>query len=453
MSNLLGSLRNAAGAMRVFERSMAVVQSNVTNASTPGYVRQRHMVTAMPFDLPRGLVGGVASAGMLSSRSTFAEQSVWRQSNLVGAANEQASHLGRLEPVFTIDPTQGVSGAISRFFQSASALAVTPNDGGARQQFLQQANRVASAFHYTSSGLNDAMASAASSIQAQLNDIHSIAGRLQQLNGQFKQDYRAQQDAGLDAQVHQLLEQLSEKIDFTMLRAEDGSVTILAGGQTPLVIGERLYPLTAVPGGDGVQLLDYEGRDITGSITSGRLASLVELRNRILPGYEQSLNTLAAAFADQVNQVLANGVDQNGIVPVTGLFSYDPIAGAARTLQAGGVTAAELALASPSAPGGNANALALAALEQLPVVGGATFAQAYGTLAGRVGRDLSTAREETDVQTQLWAQAREIRDEMSRVNLDEEAVVLMEFQRAYQATAKVIQAVDEMMDTLMSLKR
>ena len=87
------------------------------------------------------------------------------------------------------------------------------------------------------------------------------------------------------------------------------------------------------------------------------------------------------------------------------------------------------------------------------MVGGATFAQAYGTLAGRVGRDLSTAREETDVQTQLWAQAREIRDEMSRVNLDEEAVVLMEFQRAYQATAKVIQAVDEMMDTLMSLKR
>jgi flagellar hook-associated protein 1 len=453
MSNLLGSLLNAAGAMRVMERSMAVVQANVTNASTPGYAKQRHLLTALPFDLSRGLVGGVASGGVIGARSQFAEQSVWRQTHLAGAADERAAHLSRLEPVFTIDPTQGVSGAMSRFFQTASALAVTPNDGGAREQLLQQAARVASAFHYTAAGLREAMSNAAHGVQAQLNEIHAIADQIRQLNAQFKQDYRAQSDAGLDARLHKLLEDLGEKIDFTMLRAEDGSVTILAGGQTPLVIGERVYQLNSGPGGAGVQVLDSEGRDITTQLKGGRIAALLELRNQLLPGYEQSLNHLAAAFATEVNQVLASGVDLNGNPPSAALFSFDPAGGAARTIQAGGVTAAELALASPTAPGGNANALALAALEQQRLVDGATFAQVFGTLAGRLGRDIANAREEASVQTQLWAQAREIRDELSRVNLDEEAILLMQFQRAYQATAKVIQAADEMMDILMSLKR
>lgn len=453
MSGLLGSLRNAAGAMRVMERSMSVVQSNVTNASTPGYARQRQSMAALPFDLDRGLVGGVASAGTSGSRSPYAERTVWRQQHLAGAADERAMQLARLEPVFSIDPAQGVGGALTRFFQAASALSVTPNDTSAREHLLQQADRVAGAFQHTSAGLSETLASTDRGIQGQLNDIHAIADQIQQLNLQFKQDYRAQSDAGLDAQLHQLLESLAGKVDYTMLRASDGSVTVLAGGQTPLVIGERVYRLSAEPGGSGIQLLDYDGNDITTQLNGGRLASLLELRNQTLPGYQQGLDRLAQRFAEEVNAVLANGVDMNGNPPAQGLFSFDLAAGAARTLRAGGVTAAELALAGASAPGGNANALALAALDQQRLVDGATFAQSYGALAGRLGRDLNGAREASDVQNQLSAQAREIRDELSRVNLDEEAIVLMELQRSYQATARIVTAVDEMMETLMGIVR
>lgn len=453
MSNLLGSLRNAAGAMRVIERGMAVVQSNVANASTPGYARQRQVLTAMAFDLDRGLVGGVASGGTLDGRSLYAEQSVRRQAHSVGAAEERAAHLGRLEPVFGIDGAQGLSGALNRFFQAASALGVTPNDDAARQHLLSQAGMVAAAFQHTSAGLADAMAAADRGIQANLNDLNSLAERLRQLNHHFKQDFRAQDDAGLDAQLTNLLEELAEVTDFTALRAEDGSVSIFVGGQTPLVIGERLYPITTAPSASGAALFDYEGHDITAQVSGGRLASLAALRNQLLPGYQQSLDRLAERFATEVNATLAAGVDQSGNPPAVDLFSFDATAGAARTLQITAITAAELALASPAAPGGNGNALALANLEQQRLVDGATFAQAYGALAGLIGRDLSTARDEAQIQRQLWAQARELRDEVSSVNLDEEAIALMEFQRAYQATAKVVQAVDRMMDDLMSLMR
>lgn len=453
MSGLLGSLRNAAGAMRVLERGMAVVQSNVTNASTPGYARQRLLTSSLPFDLDRGLVGGVASAGTQSARSPHAEQSVRRLASFSGSADQRSVQLASLEPVFGIDGAQGIGGALTRFFQAASALTVTPNDGSAREHLLEQASRAASAFQHTSAGLGEAMASVDRGIQAQLNDIHAIAARLQQMNTQFKQDYRAQDDAGLDAELTSLLENLAGKVDYTLLRAEDGSVSVLVGGQTPLVIGERLYPLSTVPSpGGAVALVDHDGRDITAQLAGGGLAALLDLRNKVYPGYQQSLDRLAERFATEVNATLAAGVDQQGNVPATGLFTFDP-AGAARTLRTTGLAAAELALASPAAPGGNGNALALAGLEQQRVVDGVTFAQAYGNLAARMGRDLNTARDEAGVQRQLFAQAREMRDELSRVNLDEEAIALMEFQRAYQATARIVQTVDEMLDTMMAIFR
>lgn len=453
MSNLLGALRNAAGAMRVVERGMAVVQSNVTNASTPGYARQRQVLTAMPSDLDQGLVGGVASGGTQGSRNLYAEQGVRRQAHLVGAADERAAYLSRLEPAFSIDGTQGIGGALSRFFQAASALAVTPNDGAARQHLLSQAAVVAGAFQHASSGLTSSVAAVDGGVQANLNELHSLGARLQQLNRQFKQDFRAQDDPGMDAQLTSMLEELAGIADFTMLRAEDGSVSIFVGGQTPLVIGERLYSISAVPAAGGIALLDHEGRDITGQITGGRIAALLELRNTLLPGYRQNLDRLAEGLASEVNATLAAGVDLNGNAPTVDLFAFDAGAGAARTLQVTGITAAQLAMASPAAPGGNANALALAGLEQRGLVDGSTFAQAYGALAGRVGRDLSSARDESSIQRHLAAQARELRDEVSRVNLDEEAIALMEFQRAYQATAKLVQTVDEMMETVMGLIR
>lgn len=453
MSNLLGSLRNAAGAMRVVERGMAVVQANVTNASTPGYARQRQVLTAMPADLDRGLVGGVASGGTLGSRNLHAEQSVRRQAHLVGAAGERAAHLSRLEPVFSIDGKQGVGGAISRFFQAASALAVTPNDGAARQHLLSQAGTVAAAFQHASSGLANSMAAVDGGVQANLNELHALGARLQQLNRQFKQDFRAQDDAGMDAQLTSMLEELAAIADFTVLRAEDGSVSIFVGGQTPLVIGERLFNIGAVPATGGTALLDHEGRDITGQITGGRIAALLELRNTLLPGYQQSLDHLAERFAGEVNATLASGADLSGNPPAVDLFAFDVSAGAARSLHVTGITTAQLAMASPAAPGGNANALALAGLEQRGLVGGATFAQTYGALAGRVGRDLTSANDEAAIQRSLSAQARELRDAVSRVNLDEEAIALIEFQRSYQATARLVQTVDEMLQTVLWLIR
>src|SRR5947199_9524816 len=129
---------------------------------------------------------------------------------------------------------------------------------------------------------------------------------------------------------------------------------------------------------------------------------------------------------------------------------YSPTPNIAATLAAAPLTTTELAAALPSAPGGNGNALALAGLETAPTINGLTFAGFYGKLAAGIGRDVSDAVDNRTVQKQLLAQARALRSESSGVSLDEEAIRLVEYQRAYQATAKLVAALDELTRTTIN---
>jgi len=104
-------------------------------------------------------------------------------------------------------------------------------------------------------------------------------------------------------------------------------------------------------------------------------------------------------------------------------------------------------------PGGNAVGLELEGLFRGKNIDGVTFSQYYGNMAAGVGRALSGARESLGAQEQLVSQASGVRDEIQKVSLDEEAIVLMEFQRAYQAMAHLIQTLDEITETTINMIR
>ncbi|MBI5281833.1 MAG: flagellar hook-associated protein FlgK [Candidatus Solibacter usitatus] len=453
MGNLLVSLRNAAGAMRVFERGMAVVQGNVTNVSTPGYAKQRQILQSMRFDLEVGLPGGVASGGTLDSRSEFAEAGVRRSLGFLGEAEERAQHLQGLEPVFALDENSGLSRAMNRMFQAFSALAVAPNDSAGRRVALDRAGDLARSFRAVSQGVAEGLRSAERGVVEQVERINGLVGQVVEVNRQFQSDFRAQGDAGLQARMNDLLEQLSEVADFTVLRQEDGTATLYLGGQTLLAIGARQYELKADTSGQQAMVLDAGGLDVAGQVSRGRLHAVVGLRNEVIPAHQAELDGLAAALADRVNTLLGGGVDMSGQPPVQALFRYDAALGAARTLEVNDLAPAELALASPASPGGNAVALELAGLSQEKTAGGVTFSEYFGNIAAALGRQVAGAQETAGTHRQLAAQARQLREDAQKVNLDEEAIALIEFQRSYQASARLVQTLNEMTDTVLNMLR
>jgi flagellar hook-associated protein 1 FlgK len=451
MPSLLASLNAAAGSMRTFERALATVQNNVSNASTPGYARQQADLVAQAFHLELELPGGVAVSDLVSARDEQAERAVRRQSSRHGRLAQLAASLAQIEPILDIGEGSGVAGALDRLFRAFSQLSVTPNDMPARNNVIGRAGDVAAAFRRTAASLLETRDQANRELRAVVEQINRLAHTIRDINVEIRSDRRKLNDAGLDARLNAALEELSELVDFEALRADDGSVTVFIGGQGPLVMGASAYELQADFSGAQTAILDHTGQTVTGLVREGRLAGLLEVVNQTIPAHLASLNQLAQTLADRINSILAAGVDLNGQPPAVNLFTYNPAAGAAYTLAVTAITGDQIAAAYPSAPGGNENALDLAALANSIEINGTSFTGFYGWISSQAGQALASARAGAQAQSSLVVQARNLRAEVSGVNLDEEAAAMIQYQRAYQAAAKLIAVLDELTQATLAI--
>jgi flagellar hook-associated protein 1 FlgK len=447
---LFSSLVISAEALRVFEKALTVTQNNVSNADTAGYARQRATFEAMSLDTDVGLPGGVRSGPVQSARNQYAEQAVRRQTSRNAELEQRQADLEGLEPLYDASGEAGIPGALNQLFQGFLAWSAAPNDAVARNTVIERARDVAAGFVETAQGLAQSTLAADQQIRNSVDAINNLARMLKDLNTQQRQDFRAASDPAVDTQVNNTLEQLAEYVDFTTVKQADGSLTVLLGGQTALVVGDRQYEVSADISSAQAVLRDSENRDVTGQVSGGRLGALLETRNTTIPSYSADLNRLAAGLADRVNAILAAGVDSNGW-PGAALFAYNSTDDAAATLSVTSILPEELAAATADAPGGNGNALQLARLADSPEIDGASFMEYYGTLAGQVGRALETTRENQQTQQQLLLQTQAFRQETSGVSLDEEAALLVEFQRSYQASARLVSILSGLTEEIINL--
>lgn len=475
MSNIFATLRTTGDILKVYERCLQVTQNNITNASTPGYARREITTIALPFGTEPGSVGGAKAGPVTSARSAFAERVVRRQTELLGRSKAETELLAGIEAAFPINGDAGVAGALNRLLQSFSSWSLTPNDPNARQAVLDEAQGLAHAFADTAAQLSEAARLAEVQLRDTVREINELAGVLRDANEEIRSGART--DAGVDARIHATLEALSELVDFTAVQQQDGTYMVLAGGMAPLVIGDRQYEITmsfghpedpAYPEGPlSVRLLDSGGADITARITGGKLAGALDVRNNVLAGLigdgsqPGDLNRLAVAVAERVNGLLLSGWTADGFPPGEDLFHYDAYnhTAAARHFSVNpAFTPDMLAAIDPGPPyvsNGIALKLAGLAVPQDPAdtVDGVGFIAFYAGMAGRVGRQSAEAQQTSMLQAEAVAQARGMRSEASGVSLDQEAVLLMAYQRAYQAAANMIAVLNEMTGIAVNLLR
>ena len=172
------------------------------------------------------------------------------------------------------------------------------------------------------------------------------------------------------------------------------------------------------------------------------------------------LNVLAQSFANRVNTIFAEGRPH----PLTDhhIFVHDegkPVSVAHTLRLKDGLSAADLDASDPSSTPAvvNGKPLRLAALARPnhddDRLNGLSYVSWFGKVSAQAGRELAEAREESDSRSLMAAQARSLRDKISGVSLDEEAVRLVEYQRAYQANARIVTVLDEMMQITVNLGR
>ena len=472
MGSLFANLNSSANALAAFQRSLEVAQNNVSNASTAGYAKQLPTLNALPFNLQSGLLGGVQSGAPQSTRDEFLEQGVRYQTGLLGNYQAQAQALSGLEPIFDVTGQTGILGSLNSLMQSFSNWSANPDSAAARQDVLAKAQDLGASFQQTMSVLSSATDSIDSKISSTVSEINSLAAQVLAYNQ--RQAAGGAADAGLDAHLHDTLESLSSDAGITARFESDGSITLLLGGQSPLVIGQRQYAISAENFDTGVpvnanarptaHIVDANGQDVTAHVTSGTLAGLLAVRNTVLPGLQGdsqqagAINLIAKKLADRVNQLLAAGHDPGG-QPGVALFNYDGSSAVmtARSLTVNpNITTNTLAALDPGPPQvANGIAMALAGLGQsragTDTINGQSIQDFLNGQTQILGQQSASAAANQSVAQQAVTQAQALRAQVSGVSLDEEAVRVMELQRGYQSMSKMISVINGLADTLMQM--
>ncbi len=450
MGSILSALQNSTGALATYARAFDVIQNNITNANTPGYATQTQDIVALPFQPDGGPAGGVLPGPLLSSRNSFLERAVQSAQQDVGNADERATDLGQVEPLFGTNGTYGLPDSLNSFFSAFSQLAVSPSDPVLRQGVITQAGNVAQQFNQLAAGIGTTAANVNQATRDTVTKINNLASQIADINAHNLANAGSGPDPGLDAQLYKDLEDASTSANVTVIKASDGTFNLYLGTQTPLVVGTQADSITASFTGSGTKIVDSAGNDVTSSVQGGALAAQLQLANTTLPGYQAQLNTLASGFADAINQQLSQGVDQNGNTPTVNLFSYTPPNSAAN-LSVTNITPDQIAAASASAPGGGGNAQAITNLANAGIIGGVSFTQAFGDLAAQVGRDVQNAKIDQSRYSDVLSQAQSQRAAVSGVNLNAEAAKLLQFQQAYQAVGKLVSVLDSLSQTVLQM--
>lgn len=164
-----------------------------------------------------------------------------------------------------------------------------------------------------------------------------------------------------------------------------------------------------------------------------------------------SLDTLAYNFANAVNTAHRSGYDLNGNTGTNLFVAPTAVAGAALNLQVAITQPSQVAASSDTSTGGNGNVTKLLAVADTAIAGGETASQYYASLVFQAGSMVSQATAQQTASQAVLTQLQNQRSALSGVSLDEEATNLIQYQRAFQAAARVVNTIDECLQSALQM--
>src|SRR4051794_2629162 len=411
------------------QRALDVTAHNISNASTEGYSRQQAVLSAAaPL-----VVDGVTRTGMMSMvgagvsvesfsrvRDAFADLQYRAQNQALGQHETTAEMLGTAELSLSEPSDQGINQVLAKFWSSWDDLSNHPDSPATRQALVNQATLLADRIKSLSSDLNGVRTEANAQyglLTGPSGDVQSLGTEIASLNDAIvKAKQQGAEPNDLYDRRDLALDRLSKLAQISVTDLGSGSIQVNFGdAAAPLVNGTTVtWPqaLTA-PGGQLGALLKLADTGPGGTIT----------------GYLADLDAMAGQLISSVNAAhtapFFSGTDASNIA----------VAVTASTLRAGPPL---------SAAGDNTVALQVAKLR------GGLADNAYANLVARIGGDVRTANQQQATTQALVTAAGDRRQSASGVSMDEEMTNMVRFQRGYQASARAMSTMDEMLDVLIN---
>lgn len=457
MSNLWTSLSSAGRALEAQRFGLDIAGQNIANVNTPGYTRRTVDLAAVAPQEAHSAGGGVDAVRLRSFRDELIERRLRQEQPAVSREAAVADLLAVIE-VALGSAGQSIDARLSGFFDAFSRLADDPLSGPARQEVIVEARGLGDALRAVARALGDAARDADLRIRRGIEEVNALATRIARANQQVMGiGETAPQALHLRDDATEAIRQLSEMLDVSTIQRPDGAADVTFGNGRPLVIGGTAYAITTPSQPpSGYAPVQTGDTDATGEIAGGSLGGWVRVRDVLVPDYLTRLDQIAYELSQRVNAVHDAGFDATGVDAGNFFTPIASVAGAASLLVVDPTISADvkrLAAAGVAALGDNQAARSMAALRDVKALDGAsaTLLDGWANLVYRVGRDAKTAQDEHRGRGEVLGQLESLRDAVSGVSLDEEAVTMLKFQRAYEANARFFRAIDDTLATLLDL--
>lgn len=452
MSTISGIANIALGALTAYTSAISTTSTNIANSETTGYTRREVVLESTG--------SSVSAATVKRIYNSFVTEQLRSATTDLGKWEAEDEIISYVENVFTDTDSTGLSTALSNFWNAWSDVATDPSDSTARTVLAGYATTLATTLNNMSSDLSDIQSDIDGYFVETVDSTNELVQEIADLN----QKISAATAAGIDTSTYrdsldEKVKSLSELIDINTTTNSTGQVSISLSDGKMLVEGTTTWSLStqtnATTGMQDITWVDQSGSStvITDDITNGKLGGYLEVRDDLIPSYQEQLDLLASTIITQVNSLQTSGYDLNGDAGVaffTGTSASDIEVNSEITDDPSLIAASSTA---DGVPDDSTNATAIADLQDSLLFnsGTSTCSDYYAALVSKVGTDVASIDTYYSTQSDAVELYQNQRDSVSSVSVDEETTRLLLYQSAYAASAKVMTYLDEMLQTLIEM--
>ncbi len=453
------TLNTAYTGLATQARRIDVIGENIANASTPGYRRRRVDLGAIEGPNGVGIYSGADRTGRgVEIRSIdrvldpVLERHARAEAGRAADLKVGAEALSELESRWTSFGETGIAQGIRDLGAAFDELVNQPDDLAIRNITLQRAEGLATEITAAAGEGADVRSSLVQRTSTLVDRVNSISTSIAGLHTPIVAARAAGADgSSLEDRRDQLIDELTSITNASVLYGETGGVRIAVDGYSLVAddqtsaIGMTATPDPSLPTGmDRVAVTAAGGRELT--FNGGDLAGTLRAANTLIPDQVRRLDQLATDLANSMNAIHAAGTGLDG---GSGRNLFTIGSGAATFAVSTDVVGRPERLAVAGAAAGpldTTTAEQLADLVDAPDGPAARWTALVADLAGITAANRTRA----DAAGDAASAAEQNRISVSGVSLDEEMTELISAQRSYEAAARVISAVDGMLDTLIN---
>lgn len=463
MSGIFNTINTATKGLIAQQTALHTTSHNISNANTEGYSRQRVDFKA---DLAYNFAGvgqlgtGVKMEAIVRLVDDYVNKQIRQENGTLARFTAKSEVMEQVEIIFNEPSDTGLNFNLGEMFNSWQELSKNPESLNSKTIVVEKAKTLTDTINHMSSQLKSLSDDTADQIEKNVLDLNSIVSQLDTLNKQiFNISVKGQTPNDLLDRKDLMLKDLSTIANFEATNDKYGRVTIKIGdlnssadieilndsGQKEINYNTNTGNISLINDSDSI--LDITNGEIIGytEVLSDLVDRKVEL-DKFANIMATAINGVHRGGANNIDFFTSSAIDTNGdpVFTAEDIKVNQEIVNDNSKVNAGDTGSSE---------GDGSRALEIAGIRNKKYNfgnGDTTIESAYSDIVTKVGISKEHSDNMVANQDVLLDQLVLRRESTSGVSIDEEVTNLIKFQKSYEANAKVISVLTEMLDTLIN---